>query len=382
MKLVIIVAVLVLGVIGMKWLVTHGPKAEKEPPIPVVPVVRVMTAQFQDRQLYVNTQGRVDPQIRTQAAAEVSGRVLSVSPKFRSGGIFKDGDVMLEIDGADYVVALAKAESALADAKLALDREEARAAQARRDWKKLGRGTPSDLVLGVPQIASAKARVKASEAGVAKAGRDLDRTKLKAPYDCLVEKIYTDLGSFIVPGARLADVSSVDAFEVRVPVTLEEFAYLARNDKSGADATVGDEVSIQSKIGGKLRTWKGKVVRSEGRVDRSTMTMVQVVKVLPNESGGEFRFPPSGLFVRARIKGRVMENVCELPRSALRQDGSLLVFAADSTLGIVKVEVARTLQKQILVSGGISDQAQVIVSPMETPVVGMKLEISNSDTQH
>ena len=85
------------------------------------------------------------------------GRVLEVSPKFKSGGRFAKGEVMLEIDGSDYVAALAKAESALADAQLSLAREEARAAQARRDWKKLGRGDASDLVLGIPQIASAKA---------------------------------------------------------------------------------------------------------------------------------------------------------------------------------------------------------------------------------
>ena len=372
-KLLVIIAVLFVGWFGMGWLKEHGPKASKEAPPVVVPVVRVVVADFQDRQLYVDTQGRVDPRIRTQAAAEVMGRVLTVSPKFKSGGVFTKDEIMLEIDGADYVAALAKAESVLADAKLSLVREEARAEQARRDWAKLGRGEPSDLVLGKPQIFSAKARVKASLAGVEKATRDLDRTKLRAPYDCLVEMTYTDLGSYISPGARLADLYSTNAFEVRVPVTLEEFAYLDQSDHG----VIGSDVTVQATIAGKVRKWDGKIVRSEGRVDRSTMTMYQVVEIHPNPEDQSFRLPPSGLFVRARIKGRVMPQVAEVPRAALRQDHTMLVLNTNNQLEISKVEIARTLEKTVLISGGLKPGAQVIVSPIETPVRGMRLKILN-----
>lgn len=371
-KLIVIVAVLLTGWGGMEWLKLHGPKASKESPEIIIPVVRIVTAEFTDRQLYVDTQGRVDPRIRTQAASEVMGRVLSVSPKFKSGGVFSKGEIMLEIDGSDYVAALAQAESVWADAKLSLEREQARAEQSRRDWAKLGRGEPSDLVLGKPQILSAKARVKASEAGVGKANRDLQRTKLKAPYDCLIEMTYTDLGSYIAPGARLADLYSTGSFEVRVPVTLEEFAYLSQDE----NGVVGDEVRLQARIGGKLRTWQGSIVRSEGRVDRTTMTMYQVVKINPNSNDDRFALPPSGLFVRARIKGRVMSRVAEIPRGALRQDNKVLFVDADQTLKMADVELARTLETTVLIRQGIEPGTQVIVSAMETPVVGMKLAIT------
>ena len=376
-KVVAALAVLLVGGAGMMWLQDHGPKASKGVPTVVVPVVRVVSAEFFDKQLYVNTQGRVDPCIRTQAAAEVMGRVLSVSPKFKSGGRFAKGEVMLEMDGADYEAALAQAESVLADARLSLDREEARAAQARRDWGKLGRGEPSDLVLGIPQIVSAKARVVASQAAVDKASRDLKRTKLRAPYDCLVEAIYTDLGSYITPGARLADLYSTDAFEVRVPVTLEEFGYL----EQGEDGVVGEDVTLHARIGGRVRSWQGSIVRSEGRVDSRTMTMYQVVKISRNPDEKLFQLPPAGLFVTARIKGRVMSGVVELPRAALREDQTVLVLDAESRLKVVKVDISRTLEKSVLVHGGVNVGDQVVISPLETPVVGMKLQILKRKTQ-
>lgn len=376
-KVIAALVVLLLGWAGMVWLQSHGPEASKEVPTVVLPVVRVVTAEVFDKQLYVNTQGRVDPRIRTQAAAEVMGRVLSVSPKFKSGGRFAKGEVMLEMDGADYVAVLAQAEATLADAKLSLEREEARAAQARRDWKKLGRGDPSDLVLGIPQITSAKARVVASQATVDKASRDLKRTKLRAPYDCLVETIYTDLGSYITPGARLADLYSTEAFEVRVPVTLEEFGFLEQDERG----VIGDDVELQASIGGKLRSWQGVIVRSEGRVDRSTMTMHQVIEIKPNPEDKLFHLPPSGLFVTARIKGRVMSKVVELPRAALREGKTVFVLDAENRLEIVTVDISRTLKKSVLVNGGVESGDRVIISPLEIPVVGMKLQVLNNKAE-
>ena len=150
-----VIAVLVVAAGGGGFVVLEktGPKADKENPPGLIPVVRVVTVKSEEKQMYVSTQAR-----STQAASEVMGRVTDVSDKFKPGGVFKRGEVMLEIDSADYVSALANAEASLADAQLVLQQEEARAEQARRDWGKLGRGDPSDLVMRKPQIVSAKAR--------------------------------------------------------------------------------------------------------------------------------------------------------------------------------------------------------------------------------
>ncbi len=366
-KGVAIVGVLVVGFLVMRYLEENGPEADKEDPPHVVAVVSVIEAQSGPEQLFVHTQGRVEPRRRTQAASEVTGRVVRVDPRFVVGGVFKANEIMLAIDRADYVALLASAESSQADATLALAQEEARADQARRDWLKLGRGDPPKLVARKPQIASAKARVVAAEAAVEKATRDLDRTSLRAPYHCRVEATYTDLGSYVVAGARLADLYSTDAYEVRVPVTLEEMAYLKQEGVIGAD------VVTRATIGNRERTWQGKVVRSEGMVDRRTMTIHFVVEIKPNQGAGPYRLPPSGLFVGASITGSVMDKVTKIPRSALRSDHTVLTLTAENTLQIVPVKVARTLNRSVLIASGLRDGVKVIISPIETPVAGMEL---------
>lgn len=368
-KIAAILAVLVVGVMAMKYLKSHGPEADKQAPPRVIPVVEVVEVKAGPEQLTIETQGRIEPVRRTQAASEVMGRVVMVSPKFKAGGEFALDEIMLEIDSADYVAALASAKSSLADAKLLLAQEEARAEQALRDWEKLGRGKPSDLVIRKPQIESVKARIVASEAAVEKAVRDLDRTKLRAPYHCRVEATYTDLGSYIMTGARLADLYSADAFEARVPVTLEELGYLDQ------DKLMGAQVIAKAVLGGAERTWQGTVVRSEGMVDRQTMTMYLVVGIESNGEAGPYRLPSPGLFIQAGIQGKKMDRVTKIPRSTLRPDNTLLIMNADNELEIIPVKLARTLHHSILVSEGLRDGTKVIISPIETPIPGMKLAL-------
>ena len=366
-KLLLAIVVIVIGGLVMLFLKNNGPEAKKEPATIAVPVVKTIIAKSSNKQLYVNTQGRVDPSRRTQAASDVIGRVVSVSPKFRAGGVFTEGEVLLEMDRADYISALATAESTLADANLALAQEFSRADQALRDWEKLGRGKPSDLVLRKPQIVSAKARIAAAEATIEKAVRDLDRTKLRAPYYCRVEATHTDLGSYITPGARLADLYSADSFEVRVPVTLEEFAYLDTEEIIGADVT------MTAVIGNKQRSWEGSVIRNEEVVDRRTMTVYLVIEIKPREDVEDYRLPPSGLFVSAQITGKTIKDVVEIPRSALRLNNTLMVIGADNKLDFVEVQIARKEEKVVLISEGLESGSRVIVSPIEAPIAGMNI---------
>ena len=67
-------------------------------------------------------------------------------------------------------------------------------------------GTFNELVKRVPQLASAHAGIAASEAAVKKAARDLERTEIRVPYDCRLERTYVDVGAVIAPGMPLADL--------------------------------------------------------------------------------------------------------------------------------------------------------------------------------
>jgi len=372
--LVLVAVVLVAGVIGMAVLAMNGPKAEKDAPPKVIPVVNIITAEMSDQPLTVVTQGEVEAKMSTQIASEVMGRAIVVSPKLKAGGSFDRNEIMLEVDRSDYVSALARVESTLADAKLTLEQEQARAEQSMRDWRKLGKGEAPDLVARKPQIASAKARVNAAQADVERSARDLDRTKIRAPYLCKIDRSHIDLGAYITTGARVADIYSIRVREVRVPVPLKDLAYLQKK-------LIGSGVKVNAELAGGMQTWSGKIVRNEGKVDRNTRMIYLVVEIAATETQPMADLPPPGLFVSASIQGRTMKNVVKIPRIALRADNTILTVDEKNQLKVISVKVARTMQDSVLISSGIDEGTKIITSAMETPVPGMDLEVVKPSDQ-
>lgn len=367
--LIMVVIVLSIGVIGMMVLKKTGPKADREAPAKSIPTVKVITPQLCDIQLYVNTQGEVKARMSTQLSSQVMGRTTMVSPKLKAGGVFEKGEVMLEIERVDFITAVARAESALADARLLLEQEQARAEQALRDWKKLGKGDAPDLVARKPQILSAKAKVRAAEAEVGRCARDLERTTLRAPYHCRVDESYVDYGAHIIAGMRVADVSSMGVRELRVPVPLKEMAYLKDEE------LIGSAVSVEAEFAGEIKMWRGRVSLSEGKVDRRTMMMHLIVEITGLNDNSATAQPPTGLFAQAVIKGRIMKQVMEIPRSALRDNQTVLTVNEEGQLQVLSVTVARTMKDTVLISRGIPVGSVVITSAIATPVRGMQLEI-------
>jgi multidrug efflux pump subunit AcrA (membrane-fusion protein) len=107
--------------------------------------------------------------------------------------------------------------------------------------------------------------------------------------------------------------------------------------------------------------------------------MVHVVVEVPDPygRGAEAERPPLavGLFVEADIRGRVVEDVVVLPRSALRGKDRVWLVDADGRMRSREIDVLRTERERVLVVGGLEVGEQVIVSPLSTPVEGMRVQV-------
>ena len=91
------------------------------------------------------------------------------------------------------------------------------------------------------RLAIARASLREAKARVARAERDLERTRLIAPYDGRVRTERVDAGQFVNRGEAVATLYSIDFAEVRLPVHDDDLAFLplslARQDqRQGADA--------------------------------------------------------------------------------------------------------------------------------------------------
>jgi len=380
--LIVTSIVLVTALVAYKKL----QRAERKPETTQAILVDIIIAEVVSLNLIVNSQGTVKPRTETVLVAEVPGKIVSVSADFVAGGFFRKGEVLLQIDPSDYRAGLKRAEAALASREARLADETARAEQALKDWRNMGKqGQPSDLGLRKPQMADAKANVSAAEADVEKARRDLERTRISVPYDGLVRQKAVDIGQYVAPGTRLGITFAIATAEVRLPLTYTDLKYLEL--PTGTEASNQEKsyppVTLSTQRAGDTDHWQAQIIRTEGVVDETSRVVYAVAQVIdPYRVLGQSHQKELkiGTFVNAEIQGRRAENVVVLPRYVLQANQTVLVVNDQDKLEILPVVVLRAEARKVYISSGIEAGTRVITTTLDAPVPGTQLAINKLDT--
>lgn len=334
--------------------------------------------------LEVESQGTVQPRTRTTLISEVSGAVLEVSEQFIVGGTFGAGDVLLSLDPTDYEVALQRAEAQLISANAKLELEKARAIQAAKEWQMTGRPQSEAPILALrkPYLAEAEANILQSKAEVKRAKQKLEKTKIRAPYAGMVASKGADVGQYVTTGSRLGETFAIDFVEVRLPLTERDLARMDALTFKGIPSE--SMVTLSGSVNGKQREWLAEVVRSEGvvnEINRSQYLVARMSDPYGISGSGDSVSPPLlvGTFVTAKLKGKVLEDVFELPRSALLQGSKVATVDSQTRMNIRAVDVIFSDDSFYYVTG-LNDGVQVITSALGTPIEGLKLLLRNSST--
>lgn len=339
-------------------------------------LVNAEAVRFQDLNFTVVSQGTVRPLVQTVLSAQVSGKVVDVADAFIAGGMFQQGEILVQLERADYLTDLQTAEAELARAKAALEEEQARGKVAAEEWRLVKNSVAPELGLRKPQLAKEMANVRAADANLARAKRNLARTTIVAPYDGLVKQKQVDIGQFVGTGAQLGTIYGTEIAEVRMPLSDDDLAFLDDVRSGPEDAPA--QVILSANVGGKMQTWQAIIARDEGVVDEQSRVVYVVARVLDpyqrkaESPGAKLKF---GRFVRAEIQGSRAENLVVLPRSVLRMDGSILTVDASRKLHIKTVTVQRTDSDYVYISDGITAQDLVITSAVPNPVENMAVRL-------
>ena len=376
LKIILPIAVLIIGMLGAYALVKSREVVQPEPTEAPPPLVRVQSVYPTDFQLIVPAQGTVAPRTQTTLISQVAGQIIKVSPAFANGGFFEKGDVLLTIDPRDYEVAVAQAQVQVAQAKLRLAREEEEAEIAREEWKRLGNGEPTDLVLRKPQIDEARATIAAAEGALMRANLNLQRTQIRAPYPGRVRTKNADVGQYVNPGSPLGQIYAIDYAEVRLPVPDDQLAYLdlPLSFRNNPHHNSGPDVRFHATFAGREHTYMGRIVRVEGEIDARSGMIALVGRVDNPYRQRDNNTPPLavGLFVTAEILGHRAENVVVIPRAALRGKNRVLVVTGNR-LYYRNIDILRADAEKVVVRSGLKSGEQLCVSPIDTVVDGMRV---------
>lgn len=380
LAIVLPLGVLVLGVLAAWLLMRMRPAVVSEAVEPEPPSVRVLVVQPENVQLVVWSQGTVQPQTETSIVAEVAGRVISVSPSLAAGAFFASGEVLARLDPRDYEFAVTRTRAEVAQANLQVVREEQEAEVALAEWRELGQGRPpSPLLLRIPQLQEARAALEAARAALANAELNLQRTRIRAPYEGRVREKNVDVGQFVGQGTQIARVYGVAYAEVVLPIPDDEAAFidLPLDYRGVARRMRGSPVILGTQFAGRWHEWRGYIERTEAELDPRSR-MIQAVARVDDPYGRrrENARPPLavGMFVEARILGRIARGVFVVPRAALLNRDQVLLVDEVSRLRFRLVDLLRTQDDSAIIRSGLRAGERVVVSPIETPVEGMRVQ--------
>ncbi|HCD04670.1 MULTISPECIES: efflux RND transporter periplasmic adaptor subunit [unclassified Methylophaga] len=333
---------------------------------PEVSVKTVTPGRYQSR---ISAFGSTEAHYSINLSAQVAGQVEQISPQFESGFRLKKDQEMLRLENSDYRAAVAAAKQQVAEARLLYLQEERQGLQAQAEWLASGlEGDPdSDLVLRVPQLASAEASLANAEALLASAEKDLQQSLIRAPFDALVITRDVSPGSYLQTGTQVASLYSTDRVEVKVSLSDREWQSLPEPEMLKTGEWPVDLHAVEGDA-----SWQGKVLRVEQHLDGTTRQRSLIVGVENPLDQQPVLYP--GVFVEVSLGGRQMDELWQVPTSSLSQRGEIWYVTADMELAKFATSPVFSDERSIYINPPENLKAtanQILLQPISSYIEGM-----------
>ncbi len=376
--------------------------------------VRTMMVTTTDFTPVARGYGVVQPAQVWKSIAQVSGRVVDIHPRLDNGEIIQQGEMLLQIDPVDYELNLAQAESQLSELDVEqsnsvalLEIEQNNLALAEKESKRLqklvaqGSVSKSDADTAERNMLNSRTQVqnlknalallpskkKLQQAKIRQARRDLDNTVILAPFNMRINDVNAEEFQFVSTGQHLFSGDAIDRVEIVAQVAMSSMKNLFSGQtiisrdisefSKNLSSLTGFKPEVELDIGNEEKArWDAEFVRFADSVDSETRTLGVVIavdkplqKVIPG-----IRPPLSkDMFVEVAIAGRLQPDRIVVPRSSIR-NGKAYVLDADNRLQIRSVSREYDQQDETIITEGLSEGDQLILSDIIPAVAGMLLK--------
>jgi RND family efflux transporter MFP subunit len=238
-----------------------------------------------------------------------------------------------------------------------------------------------------------QASVALSRAQLDGARLDLERATIRMPFDGRIAEVEVEQTQFVSVGEILAQADSIDVAEIDARFSIGHLAPLVRSDLDIAALTAGELGDLPERFGlqaaVRLRTqdltagWEARFDRLGEGMDPQTRTMGVIVTVdQPYRKAIPGRRPPllKDMFVEVELRGRPWNDTLVVPRIATHRsaDGQAVLYLAgpEDRLEIRPVTLGPVQGDLAVIEAGLEPGERVVVSDLIPAIVGMKLDAS------
>lgn len=279
------------------------------------------------------------------------------------GSDVKAGDVLFELQKAQYEAGVQAAQAQLASANAALLNAEAEFARANQ-LNHQGFAAQSQLDQATATRDQDRANVLAAQANLAQAKLNLDYCTITSPIEGRIGVINLTVGNLVTPSTpALATVNQMDP--IRVVFSVSDRDFVSVQQRSGTTVQkMAEGLTLQLTLAnGATYAQAGRISFIDNQVDPRTGT-VGVHADFPNPD----RLLVPGGYVTVNVRRAQPEERPLVPVAAVQneQAGSyVLVVGPDNKVAQKRVELGEQLAQDYIINGGLSGGERVIVEGIQ-----------------
>jgi HlyD family secretion protein len=299
----ILILIIVVGVIAT--IVFLNLNRQKVKPI------EVQTEKVRSDQIVqtINASGSLIPITEVKISANVSARIMNIAVK--EGDVVNKGDLLIELDKAQYEAAYEKAQSYVQSNEANL-RKVASDMKRIKELYKQNLTSAAELESAEAQLQLAESQVVQAEAALKQVRDDLDKTHIEAPMAGIVTSLEKEVGEIALGSVFQEDVILIisDMSEVKVEVEVDETDVV--NVSIGDSANIEFDALPDTIFNGTV----SEIAHSATTKGAGTQEQVTNFKVQVAVLGRDARFRP-GMSATVDIVTDTRENALVVPIQAL-----------------------------------------------------------------
>lgn len=413
-QLVVLIAVLAASYVAMNRLIAAKPERTARPSVDAALPVESVVAARTDQRPVIRLFGQVAAARTVDLRPSVSGEVVSLGPNLTAGQKVEAGELLFDVDTFNFDMALAEAKANLAqtrasiveiDARIDAEDEQLTGAQeqltfARDDLARAeqlrANGTVTqkaiddrrllvsqreqavsqrrnNLTIAQAQLAQQRAVEQRLLLGVTRAERDLQNTRVTAPFSGIIRSTSVEIGRIVSANDVAVAMYDDTALDVRFTLTDAQYGRVAVD----GDPLIDRQVELFWAVGGQEYRYEA-IVSHIGADIASERGGVDVfARLQPVDQPVQIR---PGAFVEVRVPDRLYPSAFRIPETALYGQNRIYVIE-DGALVARDVTVAAFDDQDVIIASGLNDGDRVLTTRLSQVEAGLKVTAPGQTSQ-
>ena len=402
------IVLLAAGAVGASYLIRTKPRVEPSPPTERVWTVDSVPARLSDVQPDIQLFGKIFAARQIQIRALVTGQIVEIHPNLVEGGLIRRGEMILAIDEFEYRSALKESEARLAEARARIVEREAkrlaetkalkrdreilavlardlrRASQLRKrgnisvqalDKKRLELSRQQRAIVlrqnGIDaeaaRLEQEKATIARLDVAVQRARYDLERTRVRAPFDGVFQNVTAQAGQRLGVLDSVGNLIATGRLEARFHISDAQYGRLTSTDRG----VIGRRARVIWRVGQRKLDLKAVIARVGAQIDAASGGVELFARIEDRKAASSLR---PGAFVEVLIPDRVYVDVARVPETVLHP-GNVVYGVEDGRLVARRTEIVGRVGNDVLLRGGLSDGERLVTTQSVAIAPGLRVEL-------